>query len=315
MFLSILLVLMLSMTACVQGAVEEETSPLPENTAPVESAPDSEPEPEPEPELEQIVIPGGPYVGGFAIANESGTMLIISASMIGNSSFADNDPEQLNVAIDDGSSPIQVRYSGYQEGIEGYPGAITDAFDEMSGHVYELVNGSAKPNTPYFVTTSDVFVQSLIPITARSWPEYNEKPIPPARDSAIKQRESETGLRVIYSETLATVVTDGYLELFQYEQGEDVLHFEIVYDDGARTISVDFPDNTGMRDSSGISPSIWVPLFFCDIKGTLVMATLWAAYEGGSISVWFDDNGTWTRDESFQTYWYWGGVMRAIYAH
>ena len=302
MFLSILLILLLSMTACNHSAVEEEVTQQPEIIAPIETAPEPKPAPEPTPEPESIVIPGGPYAGGFALSNESGTKLIMYR--LGTSTYVDNDPTLLDVAIGDGSSLFQVRYSGYQEGIEGSARPNSNSFDYMRGHVYELVNSSIKPNTPYFITESKVFAQAIIPIAARPWPVNYEEQVPPARDSAIKQRENEKGLNVIYSETLATVGTDGYLELFQYEQAEDVLHFEIIYDDGVRTISVDFPDNTGMRDSSGISPSTWIPLFFCDIEGTLVMATLWTALEGGSISVWFEDNGTWTRDEVLQAYWY-----------
>ena len=134
--------------------------------------------------------------------------------------------------------------------------------------------------------------------------------MPAARDSAIKKRERVVGLKVIYSETLASVGSNGYLELFQYERVGDDMLFELVYDDGTQEVSVGFPaeydEYSTWRADAGDSPGIWAPLFFCEIEGTLVMSTNWIGPEGGNIAIWFDEDGTWVKDEYLSTYWYWG---------
>ena len=312
MFFGILLVLILTMTACGQTPEVEEAPLQPEVTVPEEAAPEPDPEPDPEPEseYEQLVIPGGPYAGAFTFSNESGTKLMV----LPDSSYSvGNAPESLDVAIGAGGTMLKVKYSGTQEGT-GDPGDYISPsaqnFDAMFGHVYEVIGGKVKPDAPYFVTTSDVFAKSMIPMKADTSMGWRQEPLPVARDSAIKKHENEKGLKVIFSETLATVGTGGYLELLQYERDGDDMLFEIVYDDGTQEISVSFPaeysEYSTWRVDAGDSPGVWIPMFFCNIEDTLVMSTFWAAPEGGNLAVWFDDDGVWTQDEYLTTYWYWG---------
>ena len=135
---------------------------------------------------------------------------------------------------------------------------------------------------------------------------YDGTPVPAARDSAIAKRENEKGLDVIYSESLATVGTDGFIGLFQYERVGDDMLFEIVYDNNDHEINIEFPTNMGgWRVDAGDTPGIWFPLFFCDINGIPIMATLWGAPEGGVFEIWFENDGKWISDDYMHTYWYW----------
>ena len=313
-FLSTVLIfaLVLAMTSCGSEPVEEGAPPQPEVTAPEEAAPvpDPEPEPDQESEYEQLVIPGGPYAGAFTFSNESGTKLMV---MPDSSYSVGNAPESFDVAIGPGGKTLQVKYSGTQEGT-GDPGDYispnSQNFEAMFGHVFEVIGGKVEPDIPYFVTTSGVFAKSMISIKADTNMGWRQEPLPVARDSAIKKHENEKGLKVIYSETLATVGSGGYLELFQYERDGNNMLFEIVYDDGTQEIVAEFPaeydEYSTWRADAGDSPGIWIPMFFCEIEDTLVMSTLWAAPEGGNLTVWFDNGGVWTQDEYLTTYWYWG---------
>ena len=317
-FLSLLLIIALSLAACGQSPAEVAPPPEPEVTAPVVPEPKlpepPEPAPPAEPEPVQVIepdiIPGGPYAGSFAFSNINGSKLMILPDA---SHSVGKAPESLDVAIGPGGTILKLKYSGTQEGT-GDPGDYmrpsSQNFEAMFGHVYEVTDGKVERDTPYFVTSSYLFAKSMTPIKAMTQLEYSEKPTPAARSSAIKKREDEKGLSVIHSETLATVGSGGYLELFQYERvGNDML-FEIVYDDGTREISAGFPaeynEYSTWRADAGDSPGLWIPLFFCDVNDNTVMSTLWAGPEGGNIAVWFDRDGTWIKDEYLSTYWYWG---------
>ncbi len=190
-------------------------------------------------------------------------------------------PEAVTLAVGEYGNILTVEYAGFQEGIrEKDTGRMTpDNFENISGHLYTVTEGTAAPGETYYMLDPNTFPRELLLPVAKG--DHSA-----ADEALLADLTEQTGRSVQDSWLLGTIGGDSpvYLVLF-VPQGEELLaSIAVQTPDGV--IRRDYPasrnGSTAWRvdDSGTMTPDLFRILFAAKADDGLLLGMTWLGAEG-----------------------------------
>ena len=190
-------------------------------------------------------------------------------------------PEAVTLAVGEYGNILTVEYAGFQEGIrEKDTGRMTlDNFENISGHLYTVTEGTAAPGETYYMLDPNTFPRELLLPVAKG--DHSA-----ADEALLADLTEQTGRSVQDSWLLGTIGGDSsvYLVLFA-PQGEELLaSIAVQTPDGV--LRRDYPasrnGSTAWRvdDSGTMMPDLFRILFAAKADDGLLLGMTWLGAEG-----------------------------------
>ncbi|MFC4102326.1 hypothetical protein [Paenibacillus xanthanilyticus] len=212
--------------------------------------------------------------GAFAFADETGKRLI---------TIGDTEAKQdhYDLAVGSNGTVLKVKFAQQQASdAEDTSRQSMYNFDHIAGHVYVVVEGDAKPDDTYLMTTSDVWVPgAALAIDAAGHGQTVDEQLVQAVE-AKKQRG------VLQGGKIADIGADSALYLIQFERQEDDMLASLVLTRGNELLFCDFPatyepSSTWRVDDGGeISAGQFELMFAANTDKGLVLSVNWLGAEG-----------------------------------
>lgn len=212
--------------------------------------------------------------GAFAFADETGKRLITMDD-------AEEKQDHYDLAVGSNGTVLKVKFEKKQDSdAEDTNRQNMYNFEHIAGHVYTVVEGEAKPDDTYLMTTSDVWLpgaELAIDASGHGQP-VNEKIVQAVE--AKKQRGVQHGGKI------ADVGSDGALYLIQFERQADDMLASLVLTRGDELLFCDFPatyepNSTWRVDDGGeIGAEQFGLMFAANTDEGLVLSVNWHGAEG-----------------------------------
>ena len=247
----------------------------------------------------------------FGFADENGGRLLLKCYDTGDGPSFDADPNQFTLAVGPYGELVPVSYSGWQDGTEqnDYRDAAYN-FDNLSGFVFNAVDGRFRPDKTYILTSEGQFTDALITLNSPA-PEKDELTMR-YQGMGLKTEDyiyTVKGRGVKWSELLSVTAEGGQIGLFLFEREDDDMLFSIVYLDGPDTLFWDKPAEYDewctWRIDMGDEPGAFEPLFLARLDGGLVLALTWGAPEGETVVILYEENGSFIEKDEYLYSRYW----------
>lgn len=218
----------------------------------------------------------------FGFAGEAGKQILVTRE--------NNDREEqmqaLNTAIGSGGQVLTVRLEQWQEGNDQSNGReLAGNLPNLSGYVFKVVGGAAKPDDTYYLADSSAFNQAALvtvepaPAEAEQLPEAD-----PVRSSIAEAKQRE----IMSAWKLASLPPGRELYLVQFvRQNQDML-FSLVLKENDKLSFMDYPaeitDNEysvwRVDDGGEVIPQMFSLLFAARTADGLLLGINWLGAEG-----------------------------------
>jgi len=211
----------------------------------------------------------------FGFTNETGEFIISIET-----SEADRDMKFINKAIGENGNMLSLKYVRHQQRNEKDNGRQTAGnFDNISGDVFEVVEGKAEGNETYYLVNDKEFnTGSVLGSQAGDQSSID--------DEAKKEIEKTKNRRIEDSWEIGRIESDIKLYLVLFErQGDDMLAC-VVMKTPVKIVYKDYPakyneSSTWRVDDGGnIYPDLFSILFSARTEEGVLLGLKWAAAEG-----------------------------------
>lgn len=249
-------------------------------------------------EVEDAVQNGlaGEVTSGSEDVVEAGDILHLEHLRNGQFGFADMLGERLitfegerptegstsyELAIGDSGTVLKIEYQQTQQADSQDNGRATMYnFDHMTGSVYAVTEGTAKPNETYFLTASENWVAS------RALAVDSSEMGQPADDQSMIRIEAAKNRAILMAELVALIGEDSTLYLVQFERQGNSMLASLVLQVNDSLSFLDFPadydsNSTWRVDDQGVIIAEHFQVMFAGTaEDGRIVAVTWLGFEG-----------------------------------
>ncbi|KUP24587.1 hypothetical protein [Paenibacillus sp. DMB5] len=218
----------------------------------------------------------------FGFAGVAGKQILVSRE--------NNDWEEqmqaLDIAIGSGGQVLKVRFESWQPGNEQSNGReLAGNLPNLSGYVFKVVGGAAKPDETYYLADSSAFNQAAL-VTVEPAPAEAEQlsEADPVRSSIAEAKQRQ----IMSAWKLASLPPGRELYLVQFvRQNQDML-FSLVLEEEGKLSFMDYPaEITGneysvwrVDDGGEVIPQMFSLLYAARTADGLLLGINWLGAEG-----------------------------------
>jgi len=216
------------------------------------------------------------------------------------------DPDRFSLAVGRYSDIWPIYFSRWQDESRGNNGRETAYnFNNLPGFVYGQKEWNLSNNKTYLMTGMDTLIDSMVAISAPGWRGNT----PPMAEETVESIKEYKEREVVWAKTLAvTMVGEGLIGVVLFEQQENDMLFSIVYMDEKKSLFWDnhaeYDESSTWRADAGAEPGDFEVLLLSRFDEGHLLILTWAAAEGETILVLYEDGGSFVqREVGSARYW------------
>ncbi|MCQ6559330.1 hypothetical protein [Paenibacillus mendelii] len=219
--------------------------------------------------------------GTFGFADQTGKRILASVEESDRGQL-----ESMHTAIGNSGQVVTVRYVSSQEAGENDNGRQTaQNFDNQAGELFEVQDGTAKPNETYFlISGAELNQKALLPVT-----DSREDQVPV--DDSVKEEMKKSKNRDVQNVWQVAVIGEGQpIYLVQFERQGDEMLASLAIKTEKGLVFQDYPakydENSTWRVDDGglVSPEMFSFLFAAKTADGLLIGVKWMGAEGENVS-------------------------------
>lgn len=218
----------------------------------------------------------------FGFAGEAGKQILVTR----DNNDGEEQMQALNTAIGSGGQVLTISFEQWQEGNDQSNGReLAGNLPNLSGYVFNVVGGAAKPDETYYLADSSAFNQAALvtvepaPAEAEQLPEAD-----PVRSSITEAKQRE----IMSAWKLASLPPGRELYLVQFVRQHQDMLFSLVLEEDGKLSFMDYPaEITGneysvwrVDDGGEVIPQMLSLLFAARTADGLLLGVNWLGAEG-----------------------------------
>jgi hypothetical protein len=223
----------------------------------------------------------------FGFTNEDGKQIISTDYSEQTQSIT-----KMNKAIGENGNILDIQYLKSQEKNEKDNGRQTSQnFDNLSGQIFEVIQGEAKENETYYLINDMEF--NINAILKSQDGNHSEIAI-----EAKEQIEEAKGRKVKSGWEIGSIESDKAVYLVQFEREKDDMLASIVMKTPTTLVFKDYPAEYNemstwrVDDGGNIYPEMFSVLLAAKTESGILLGIKWSAFEGENVTLLLekDDN-------------------------